>query len=202
VLPVPLTAAGRAWPWSADGYWPAKLGRDALKVEWDTSGVEKVDSAAQLKRYRELATQAGMPTERRPTWRRWRAPPKKISAEFSLPLPGARADGAAELHRRPQRRQAALWMGTQMPGVDAAVAAVLGLPPQQVKVDTRWPVAASAAAPCPPATTCARPCMVAKALATPPASRAPVRRCCGAARTTCAAATTAPCTVHRAEIGL
>ena len=27
----------------ADGYWPAKLGRDALKVEWDTSAVGKPD---------------------------------------------------------------------------------------------------------------------------------------------------------------
>jgi isoquinoline 1-oxidoreductase beta subunit len=37
VLRVPTDRGGEGVAVVADGYWPAKLGRDALKVEWDTS---------------------------------------------------------------------------------------------------------------------------------------------------------------------
>ncbi|MFW8645193.1 hypothetical protein ACOJBO_34155 [Rhizobium beringeri] len=43
----------------ADGYWQASQGRDALKVEWDTSAVEKVDSEKQLAQFREIANHPG-----------------------------------------------------------------------------------------------------------------------------------------------
>ena len=55
VLRVPVDRGGEGVAVLADGYWAAKQGRDALKLEWDTSGVEKVDSAKQLAQYRELA---------------------------------------------------------------------------------------------------------------------------------------------------
>jgi isoquinoline 1-oxidoreductase beta subunit len=94
---------------------------------------------------------------------------------------------------RAQDGRAELWVGTQMPGLDGlAAAAVLGLPPQNVQVHVQMAgggfgrraipscdyVTEAAQVPRPPR---------------PPASR---RRCacCGAARTTSRAATTAPCT--------
>ena len=58
VLRVPVDRGGEGVAVIADGYWPAKQGRDALKLDWDSSGVEKVDSDKQLAQYRELATQA------------------------------------------------------------------------------------------------------------------------------------------------
>ena len=48
----------------ADGYWPAKQGRDALKVEWDTSAVGKPDTTALLAQYRELAAKPGPARDR------------------------------------------------------------------------------------------------------------------------------------------
>jgi len=57
VLPVDLDRGGKGIAVVADGYWPAKMGRDALKVEWDTSGVEKADTAKLLAQYKELAKQ-------------------------------------------------------------------------------------------------------------------------------------------------
>ena len=48
MLRVPLDRGAEGVAVVADGYWPAKQGRDALKLEWDTSAVEKVDSAIQL----------------------------------------------------------------------------------------------------------------------------------------------------------
>ena len=38
VLPVELDRGGRGVAVVANGYWPAKTGRDALKAEWDTRG--------------------------------------------------------------------------------------------------------------------------------------------------------------------
>jgi isoquinoline 1-oxidoreductase beta subunit len=43
----------------ADGYWQATRGREALKVEWDTTAVEKVDSEKQLAQFREIGGQPG-----------------------------------------------------------------------------------------------------------------------------------------------
>jgi isoquinoline 1-oxidoreductase beta subunit len=64
---------------------------------------------------------------------------QKDQRRVHLPLPGACAHGAAELHRAAQRqrrrRPRALYLGTQMPGLDGMAAAkVLGLPPHNVKV--------------------------------------------------------------------
>src|SRR5580704_700803 len=44
----------------AKGFWAAKQGRDALKVEWDDSNAEKRSSAAIMAEYRQLAEQPGM----------------------------------------------------------------------------------------------------------------------------------------------
>ena len=44
----------------ATGFWAAKQGRDALKVEWDDSKAEKRGTAAILAEYRKLAEQPGL----------------------------------------------------------------------------------------------------------------------------------------------
>src|SRR5690606_15167443 len=59
VLRVALDGGGQGVAVVADGYWQATQGRDALKLQWDTTSVEKVDSEKQLAQYRELAGQPG-----------------------------------------------------------------------------------------------------------------------------------------------
>ncbi|HEY6513860.1 MAG TPA: molybdopterin cofactor-binding domain-containing protein, partial [Burkholderiaceae bacterium] len=44
VLRVPLDRGAEGVAVVADGYWPAKQGRDALKLQWDSASVEKADS--------------------------------------------------------------------------------------------------------------------------------------------------------------
>ncbi|MGS0758994.1 xanthine dehydrogenase family protein molybdopterin-binding subunit, partial [Roseateles sp. GG27B] len=68
----------------ADGYWPAKQGREALKLEWDASAVEKVDSVKQLAQYRQLATQPG-PRKYDADVSALAAAEHKINAEFVFP---------------------------------------------------------------------------------------------------------------------
>ncbi|MDH4428709.1 MAG: xanthine dehydrogenase family protein molybdopterin-binding subunit [Acidovorax sp.] len=141
VLRVPTDRGGEGIAIIADGYWPAKQARDALKVEWDSSAVGKADTTQLLAQYRTLATQPGavaMQADMGPMT----TAPHKISAEFVFPYLAhapmeplnctVKIDGTAGIER------AELWMGTQMPGLDAMAAAkVLGVPPQNIKVHTQ-----------------------------------------------------------------
>ena len=84
VLRIPVGRGGEGVAVIADGYWPAKQGRDALKLDWDTSSVEKVDSAKQLAHYRELATKAG-PRKFDADVSALANAPHRIDAEFVFP---------------------------------------------------------------------------------------------------------------------
>ena len=134
VLRVPLDRGAEGVAVIADGYWPAKTARDALKLEWDTEAVEKVDSAHQLVQYRELAQQPGakhFDADMTPLDKA----PKKIDAEFVFPYlahaPMEPLNCTVEL----TEQGATLWVGSQFPGIDGmAAATVLGLKPEQVQV--------------------------------------------------------------------
>src|SRR5438093_4080230 len=43
----------------ADGFWPAKLGREALDIAWDEGSLAGLDSSAQRDQYAQLAKEAG-----------------------------------------------------------------------------------------------------------------------------------------------
>jgi isoquinoline 1-oxidoreductase subunit beta len=137
VLRVPVDRGGEGVAVIADGYWPAKQGRDALKLEWDTSSVEKVDSAKQLAQYRALAATPGA--------RKFDADvsglaeaPHKIDAEFVFPYLAHAPMEPLNCTVRLAGDQAELWMGSQMPGLDGfAAAKALGVPPQNVKVNVQ-----------------------------------------------------------------
>jgi isoquinoline 1-oxidoreductase beta subunit len=141
VLRVPLDRGGEGVAVVADGYWPAKLGREALKVEWDTAGVEKADSARLLASYRALAQQPGA-VKYDADMSKLAGAPKKISAEFVFPYlahaPMEPLNCTVRLSGEGAAAKAELWMGTQMPGLDAAAAArVLGVAPQNVSIHTQ-----------------------------------------------------------------
>ncbi|MBL8362151.1 MAG: xanthine dehydrogenase family protein molybdopterin-binding subunit [Rubrivivax sp.] len=138
VVPVDLDRGGKGLAVVADGYWPAKLGRDALVVQWDTSGVEKPDSAAMLAQYRELASRPGLPAPGpglAADISALAAAPRKVSAEFVFPyLNHAQMEPlACTVDLKPDR--CTVHTASQMPGVDAgAVASVVGLKPEQVQI--------------------------------------------------------------------
>jgi isoquinoline 1-oxidoreductase subunit beta len=138
VLPVDLDRGGKGIAVVADGYWPAKMGRDALTVQWDTSGVAKADSTALLAQYRELAKTPGTPAPQphlQADVAGLAAAPKKISAEFVFPyLNHAQLEPlACTVDLKPD--SCTLYIASQMPGVDTgAVAATTGLKPEQVNV--------------------------------------------------------------------
>jgi isoquinoline 1-oxidoreductase beta subunit len=134
VLRVPVDRGGEGIAVIAEGYWPAKQGRDALKAEWDTSAVERVDSARQLEQYRALAKQPG-PRKFDDDVSALNNAPHRIEAEFVFPYLAHAPMEPLNCTVQVKGDQAELWMGSQMPGLDGMAAAkALGVPPQNVKV--------------------------------------------------------------------
>jgi len=141
VLPVALDRGGQGIAIVADGYWPAKMGRDALKVDWDTSAVEKVDTAKLLAEYKALAKTPGKQAPAKHFEADISAiatAPMKISADFVFPyLNHAQMEPLActvDL----QADKCTVIAASQMPGGDAgAVASVVGLKPEQVEIQVQ-----------------------------------------------------------------
>jgi isoquinoline 1-oxidoreductase beta subunit len=132
VLRVPLDRGGEGVAVLADGYWPAKQGRDALKLQWDTSSVEKVDSERLLAQYREMAGQPG-PRAFDADMAPLATAPRKLEAEFVFPYLAHAPMEPLNCTVQLSDGRAELWVGTQCPGLDAAAAAgVLRLKPEHV----------------------------------------------------------------------
>jgi isoquinoline 1-oxidoreductase beta subunit len=136
VLQVSTDRGGSGVVVVADGYWPAKMGREALVIDWDTSGVEKVSSDKQLAEFKTLARKPGTPVRKADTSKLAGAA-KKISAVYEFPylahapmeplncVVDLRADGCT------------VWAGTQFQTFDhGAIAATAGLKPEQVVLNT------------------------------------------------------------------
>src|SRR5205823_10483842 len=137
VVRVPADRGGEGVAVIADGYWPARQGREALKVEWDTSGTERVDTKQLLAKYRELARQPGAKKFDADMSKLANAP-HKISAEFAFPYLAHAPMEPLNCTVAFDGRKAELWMGTQMPGLDAGAAAkTLGVAPEAIKVNTQ-----------------------------------------------------------------
>jgi isoquinoline 1-oxidoreductase subunit beta len=119
-----------------EGYWRTKQARDALRLEWDSTGVEKVDTERQLAAYQALAAQPGKPVRPADTSKIATAP-KRITAEFSFPYlahaPMEPLNCLIELNAAGCKLQ----VGSQFQTIDqATVAGVLGLKPEQVQLTT------------------------------------------------------------------
>ncbi|MBK1685922.1 xanthine dehydrogenase family protein molybdopterin-binding subunit [Rubrivivax gelatinosus] len=137
VLRVPLDLGGEGVAVVADGSFQARRGRDALRLEWDLDGVEKVDSARQLVQYRELATRPG-PRKFDADMAALAQAPRQLEAEFVFPYLAHAAMEPLNCTVRLADDGAEIWTGSQMPGVDAAAAAeVLGLAPEKIRLDVQ-----------------------------------------------------------------
>jgi isoquinoline 1-oxidoreductase subunit beta len=124
----------------AKGFWAAKLGRDALKIEWDESNAEKRSSAQLREEYRALADQPTLSARKDGD-----APPAirdathKISATYEFPYlahaPMEPLDAVVKL----TASSCEIWAGDQFQTVDQANAAhAAGLAPEQVSIHTLY----------------------------------------------------------------
>ncbi len=136
VLEVPTDRGGRGVAVIADGYWPAKQGRDALAIEWDSGSLEKVSSTRQMADFAALAKTAGAVAIKGDV-SKLAAAPKKLSAVYEFPYlahaPMEPLNCVIDL----KADSCTVWAGTQFQTADhAAVAATSGLKPAQVTVNT------------------------------------------------------------------
>ena len=136
VLEVATDRGGSGVVVIADGYWPAKQGRDALVVEWDSSAVERVSSVQQLLDFKALAAKPGMPV-REVSIAALAGAPNKISAVYEFPYlahaPMEPLNCVVDL----KDDSCTVWAGTQFQTFDhAAIARTAGLKPETVRLNT------------------------------------------------------------------
>jgi isoquinoline 1-oxidoreductase beta subunit len=118
--------------------WSAIRGREVLKVTWDNSGAETRSTAEMLAQYREMMKQPGFSAEGRGDAAAGMSrAAKTVEAEYVFPFlahaPMEPMNGVIEL----RNEGAEIWSGSQLQTFDQIVAArVLGMKPEQVKINT------------------------------------------------------------------
>ena len=137
VLRVALDGGAQGVAVVAEGYWQAKQGRDALKLQWDTAPLQKVDSTQQLADYRELANRPG-PHHFEADLAPLASAPHQLRAEFVFPYLAHAPMEPLNCTVQLSETGAQLWVGTQFAGADSAAAArVLKLEPEQVQINVQ-----------------------------------------------------------------
>jgi len=122
----------------ADGYWAAKQGRDALKVEWDLGPNAGLDSSKMLEEYRKMVAKEGLPAAKAGDAKSAISKTTKvIEAEYVLPYLAHSPMEPLNCAVKITDDGCEIWTGTQMQGTDQLAAAkILGLKPEQVKINT------------------------------------------------------------------
>ncbi|SOY57240.1 putative Isoquinoline 1-oxidoreductase subunit beta (large chain) (iorB) [Cupriavidus taiwanensis] len=143
VLQVPVDRGGSGVAVIASGYWPAKMGRDALAVQWDDAG-SKVSSQALFDEYAKLAGQPGTVARagEGDIAAAIQRAPRKIEADFRFPYLAHAPMEPLNCTLQPEVaggkvQSVKVWVGSQFQTVDqAAVARTLGLAPDKVVLNT------------------------------------------------------------------
>jgi isoquinoline 1-oxidoreductase beta subunit len=136
VVEIPVDRGGRGVAVIAEGYWPAKQGRDALDIQWNLDGVGKLDSSAQLAEFTELSKTPGA-VARKADAPAIGSAAKTISAVYEFPYlahaPMEPINCTVDL----KDDSCTLWVGSQFQtGDQAAAARTAGLKPEQVTLHT------------------------------------------------------------------
>ena len=136
VLEVPLDRGASGVAVIADGYWPAKQGRDALTIEWDTGRVDKVSSTKQMADFLALAKTPGAKAIEADISTLASAS-KKISAVYEFPYLAHAPMEPLNCMVDLKADSCTVWAGTQFQSADhAAVVAATSLKSEQVTVNT------------------------------------------------------------------
>jgi len=124
----------------AEGFWPAKLGRDALEIVWDDGPNAAISTPAMREQYAGLARTAGAIARKDgdPDGALRKAE-KKISAEYEVPYLAHACMEPLNSFVDLRENGCDIWTGTQFQTVDRdAAARVSGLKPEQVRIHTTF----------------------------------------------------------------
>ncbi|MFL8990979.1 xanthine dehydrogenase family protein molybdopterin-binding subunit [Pseudomonas sp. QLc11A] len=124
----------------ADHYWAAKLGRDALKVEWNPGPNAGLNSQALLESFRKLAATPGLNAgQAGDTPAALAKAAKTIDAEYSVPYLAHAPMEPLNCTVSISKDKCEIWTGTQFQTLDQMVAGqITGLKPEQVKIHTEF----------------------------------------------------------------
>ncbi|MGF1610978.1 MAG: molybdopterin cofactor-binding domain-containing protein [Kiloniellales bacterium] len=120
------------------GFWAAKQGRDALQIEWDDSAAETRGTSEIMEDYKRLAGRPGeIVRQDGSTEQALSKAVKVIEASYEFPFLAHAPMEPVNCVIRLGADGCEIWTGSQLPTIDqAAAAAVLGLEPQQVTINT------------------------------------------------------------------
>ncbi len=121
----------------ASDFWAAQQGREALAVQWDEAGANRLGSEEILAQYRTLAGKPGAVAHKTgDVDQALTGAAKKLEAAFEFPYLAHAAMEPLNCVIQLKDGVCEVWNGEQFQTVDQAqVAAVLGLKPEQVKLN-------------------------------------------------------------------
>jgi isoquinoline 1-oxidoreductase subunit beta len=122
----------------ARNFWAARKGREALAIEWDESGAEKLGSNELFAEYRALAERPGTIARRDgDAAAAIKGAARIIEAVYEFPYLAHAPMEPMDCVVRLGDGECEMWAGSQLQTVDQSVAArTLGLPPEKVRIHT------------------------------------------------------------------
>lgn len=124
----------------ADHFWAAKLGRDALRIDWDLGPNAALDSTAMREQFRALAASAGTAASTAGDAKGALAKAAKtLEAEYNVPYLAHAPMEPLNCTVKIDADSCEIWTGTQFQTIDQQVAAkITGLKPEQVQIHTTF----------------------------------------------------------------
>jgi isoquinoline 1-oxidoreductase subunit beta len=121
----------------AKSFWAAKKARDQLQVTWNTTDASSADTTKLKVAYRETAQAPGGAVARPGVADALKTASKTINAEYDFPFLAHAPMEPLNCTIHAKADSAEVWVGSQFQTVDqGAIAKVLGLKPEQVKLNT------------------------------------------------------------------
>ena len=124
----------------ADHYWAAKLGRDALKIDWDLGANAGLDSQNLLESFRKLATTQGASASKAgDVEQALGKATKSVDVEYSVPYLAPAPMEPLNCTVKITQNTCEIWTGTQFQTLDQMIAGkITGLKPEQVDIHTEF----------------------------------------------------------------
>lgn len=124
----------------ADHYWAAKLGRDALEIDWDLGENGELDSETLLAEFRRLADEEGAVAARAGDVDAALAGAERtLEAEYVVPYLAHAPMEPLNCTVKIAADKCEIWTGTQFQTLDQQIAArIAGLQPGQVEIHTTF----------------------------------------------------------------
>jgi isoquinoline 1-oxidoreductase beta subunit len=122
----------------ATGFWAAKLGREALEIDWDNGTLSTLNSKEQAKQYEELAKQPGAVAKKEGDVNAAiDKAVKKIEVAYDLPYLAHAPMEPLNCVADVKADSCEIWVGTQFQTMDMMTASIItGLKPEQIKLHT------------------------------------------------------------------